>query len=84
MTENHPFTIKIDPHANGARRYRWSIFESGMLHDQSVQSYATIREADADANKEAPVGLGPTFVSLSPGRSLITSRLSTVRFPRKL
>jgi hypothetical protein len=51
IAENHPFTIKIEPHADGVRRYRWSIYESEILRDHSSESYATIREADSDANK---------------------------------
>ncbi|SDR49692.1 hypothetical protein SAMN05519103_03972 [Rhizobiales bacterium GAS113] len=51
MAENHPFTIKIEPHIEGSSRYRWSVYERGKLRDQSLTSYATIREAHADAIK---------------------------------
>jgi len=51
MAENRPFTIKIEPDADGERRYRWAIYESEMLRDHATKSYATIREAESDADK---------------------------------
>jgi hypothetical protein len=51
MTENHPFTIRIEPHIEGSSRYRWSVYEKAKLRDQSLTSHATIRQAHADANK---------------------------------
>jgi hypothetical protein len=51
MADNHPFTIKIEPHPEGVRRSRWSIYEGGRLRDHSPESYATMREAKANADK---------------------------------
>jgi hypothetical protein len=52
MAEDHPFTVNIELHIEErVRRYRWSIYESGYPRDHSSKSYATIREAQADADK---------------------------------
>jgi hypothetical protein len=50
MARDHPFTIKIEPHIEGSRRFRWRIYESRKLRDQSSSSYATIPAALAVAN----------------------------------
>lgn len=51
MTEIVTFTIKIEPDAGRPGRSRWKIIESGKVRDTSVFSFATKREAQADADK---------------------------------
>lgn len=52
MAENHPFTIKIEPDLLGRGRSRWRLCEGGCTRDRSIVSYATKREAEADATKK--------------------------------
>jgi len=51
MAEDQLLTIKIEPHSDGVRRFRWSVFDAGRLLDSSIESFATMREARADAEK---------------------------------
>jgi hypothetical protein len=52
IDEDHPFTINTELHVReGVRRYEWSICENGKPRDHSTESYATMREARADADK---------------------------------
>jgi hypothetical protein len=51
MAKNQPMTIKIEPQSDGVRRFRWSIFAGDRLRDNSPVSYATMREAKADAER---------------------------------
>jgi hypothetical protein len=52
MAEDHPFTIGIERHIKtAASRFRWSIYESGKLRQHSPHTYATKREALADAHR---------------------------------
>jgi hypothetical protein len=51
MPEIHEFKIKIEPDVDRAGRYRWNISEGGKVRDKSLYSYATKREAQADADK---------------------------------
>jgi len=51
MAEDQLFTIKIEPHSDGVRRFRWSVFDAGRLFDRSIESFATMREARTDAEK---------------------------------
>ena len=44
-----PFTIKVEPHTDRNRRFRWGVYDTGRLLDNSLQSFATVREARADA-----------------------------------
>jgi hypothetical protein len=52
VAEDHPFTVNIELHvAQRVRRYQWSICESGKPRDRSTKSFATMREAPADADE---------------------------------
>jgi hypothetical protein len=51
MAEKHPFTIRLEPDLLRDRRFRWTLYENGQLRKRSVVSYATKREAIADATK---------------------------------
>lgn len=51
MEEVRAFAIKIEPDAGRPGRYRWKIFDGGKARDTSVYSFATQREAQADADK---------------------------------
>lgn len=51
MAAEHPFTIKIEPALLGVGRCRWMLYELGYTRDRSTVSYATRREAEADATK---------------------------------
>jgi hypothetical protein len=52
MAEKHPFTINIELHVEErVRRYGWSICENGIPRDHSKESFSTMREAQADADK---------------------------------
>jgi hypothetical protein len=51
MAETHDFTIKIEPDFVQPGRYRWNISEDRKVRDKSLYSFATIRDAQADADK---------------------------------
>jgi hypothetical protein len=51
MPESSPFVIKVEPDRQRPGRYHWIIFEKGRMRDTSTYSYATKREAQADAEK---------------------------------
>jgi len=51
MAENHPFTIRVEPDLSSGHRFRWTINENGQPRNRSPVSYATRREAVADATK---------------------------------
>ena len=51
MSTNSPFFTKVEQDADRPGRYRWFIFENGRMRDASVYSFATKREAQADADK---------------------------------
>ena len=51
MADDQLFTIKIDPHSGGVRRFGWSVFDARRLLHSSIESFATMREARADAEK---------------------------------
>ena len=51
MSKKHPFTIKVEPHAQSEHSYRQRIFESGKLRGESIESYPTMRQAEAAAHK---------------------------------
>jgi hypothetical protein len=53
MDEDNPFTINIELHVRErVRRYEWSICEKGKPRVHSTESYATMREARANADRE--------------------------------
>ena len=51
MSRGSPFIAKVEPDADRPGRYRWFIFENDRMRDASVYSFATKREAQADADK---------------------------------
>jgi hypothetical protein len=51
MGNDHPFTVEVREHPHHELRFGWKIFESGMAFEESVASFATRREAEADGHK---------------------------------
>ena len=51
MAEDHPFTITVEPDLLRDGRFRWTLCENGQPRNRSAISYATKREALADATK---------------------------------
>ena len=51
MADNHVFTINVARDVERPDRYRWSVSENMRLRDKSLHSFATKREAQADADK---------------------------------
>jgi hypothetical protein len=51
MTENHSFTTAVAPDVQRPGRYRWNIWENHKVRDKSLYSFATRKEAQADADK---------------------------------
>ena len=45
------FTVKVEPDPARLWRYRWAVLEAGKPRDRSVYTFATRREAQADAEK---------------------------------
>jgi hypothetical protein len=50
MAEIPAFTTAVAPDADRPGRYRWSVSEDRKLRDKSMYSFATKREAQADAD----------------------------------
>ena len=51
MPEDSPFVVKVERDAERQGRFRWRVFENGIMRDASVYSFATKREAQVDADK---------------------------------
>jgi hypothetical protein len=51
MTDVADLTIKVEPDPVRLWRYRWAVLEAGKQRDRSVYTFATRREAQADADK---------------------------------
>ena len=51
MVEVHPFMVKIEVDPLNAVRFRWTVCEGDQIHIRSPHSYATRREASAEADK---------------------------------
>jgi hypothetical protein len=51
MGNDHSFTVEIREHPHDQLRFGWKIFERGTTFDESVASFATRREAEADGQK---------------------------------
>jgi hypothetical protein len=62
VTTGPTFTIKIEPDAGRPGRCRWTISEKGRTRDTSLYSFATKREAQADADRflKSSMQLGKT------------------------
>ena len=46
MGKDHHFTVEVREHPE--LRFGWKIFDNGTTFDESVASFATRREAEAD------------------------------------
>lgn len=56
MVEKHPYSIRLETNSDGpSRRYCWSIYEGGKLLANSAHSFATKREATAEAERRAQI-----------------------------
>ena len=51
MVEDHQITVVVEPDLLRSGRYRWTLLRSGQAQDRSEMSFATKREAEADAEK---------------------------------
>jgi hypothetical protein len=51
MVWNPVFSTRVLEDIERPGRYRWKISEAGRVRDTSIYSYATKREAQADADK---------------------------------
>jgi len=51
MTQDPPFVVKIERDEHHQGRFRWRVFQGGTMRDASVYSFATKRQARADADK---------------------------------
>jgi hypothetical protein len=51
MAEDHQLSVKVEPDLLRDGQFRWSLLRSGQVQDRSLVSYATMREAQADAAK---------------------------------
>jgi hypothetical protein len=49
-TDATAFTIKIEPDRERPGRYRWKLLIAGQVRGQSLFSFATRRETQADAD----------------------------------
>jgi hypothetical protein len=66
MAAVHSFTFKIEADPLNEHRFRWTVCEGDQVHIRSPHSYATRREAEAEAQKAVikrsslRIGLGNT------------------------
>jgi hypothetical protein len=51
MAETHRFTFTVEPDLSRGHHFRWTLYENGQPRNRSPVSYATRREAVADAMK---------------------------------
>jgi hypothetical protein len=51
MIEDHQFSVRIEPHPSRPGQFLWSLLKSDHVSDHSEMSFATKREAAADAAK---------------------------------
>jgi hypothetical protein len=51
MAQSHDFTTAVEPDFDRPGRFRWSVSEDRKVRDKSLFSFATRREAQADADK---------------------------------
>jgi hypothetical protein len=51
MAEDHQITVVVERDLLRAGRYRWTVLHSGQPQNRSEMSFATRREAEADAAK---------------------------------
>jgi hypothetical protein len=51
VPEGSSFVVRIERDAERMGRYRWFVFQDGVMRDASVYCFATKREAQVDADK---------------------------------
>jgi hypothetical protein len=51
VTDAASLTVKVEPDSVRLCRYRWAVLEGGRQRDRSVYTFATRREAQADADR---------------------------------
>jgi hypothetical protein len=51
VTDAASLTIKVEPDSVRLCRYRWAVLEAGRQRDKSIYTFATRREAQADADR---------------------------------
>jgi hypothetical protein len=49
MVEDHQLSIAIERDPERPERYRWALLRAGVARARSVETYATRREAEAEA-----------------------------------
>jgi hypothetical protein len=51
MAENHQFTVRVEPDSSRPGRFLWTLFKANHAYNRSEMSFATKREATAEAAK---------------------------------
>jgi hypothetical protein len=51
MAENHQFTVRVEPDTSRPGRFRWALLKATQVYNRSEMSFATKREAIAEAAK---------------------------------
>ena len=51
MPPESPFVVKIERDTERQGRFRWRVFQDGIMRDASVYSFATKRQAQVDGDK---------------------------------
>jgi hypothetical protein len=51
MPEDHQFSVRIEPDLSRPGRFLWALFRSQQVYNRSEISFATKREAAAEAAK---------------------------------
>jgi hypothetical protein len=51
MPPDSPFVVKIERDTERQGRFRWRVFQDGIMRDASVYSFATKRQAQVDGDK---------------------------------
>ena len=51
MAEDHQFTVRLEPDSFRKGRFHWALFKATQVYNRSQMSFATKREAAADAAK---------------------------------
>jgi hypothetical protein len=51
MAEDHQFSVRVEPDAFRKGRFHWALFKATQVYNRSETSFATKREAAAEAAK---------------------------------
>ena len=51
MTEDHQFSTRVEPDTSRPGRFRWALYKAKQAYNRSETSFATKREAAAEAAK---------------------------------